>query len=208
MVPLERMVHLVVGPAVFMNVLSAALLFSARQALAMEMLGGSRQVVTFLTRLASGGAVAEFLLNPVFGKLSDSFGRRRIIPLGNISTVVCRSLVFLFPGSLWTYVLDQCVCTCFITSFFTTWRAAIADLTIGQPQRYAISCAKAGMFAGLGVIVGPVLSTGIMARWGARYCFLTSVGISVVCTARASVTPARPAPTLHPQGAWLLSGSA
>lgn len=177
----SKMVHTVIGPAVFMNVLSAALLFSARQALALEMLTDSVSVVQFLTRLASGGAVVEFLLNPVFGKLSDSFGRRKIIPLGNIAALLCRALVFAFPTGIWAYVLEQSICTCFITSFFTTWRAAIADLTEGAPRAYAINCAKAGMFAGLGVICGPILSTAIMARAGARYCFATSVGISSVC---------------------------
>jgi hypothetical protein len=37
------------------------------------------------------------------------------------------------------------------------------------------------MFAGLGVICGPILSTLIMARWGARYCFAVSVGVSTLC---------------------------
>ena len=35
----------------------------------------------------------EFLLNPIFGKLSDTFGRRAIIPLGCYMSVICRALV-------------------------------------------------------------------------------------------------------------------
>jgi MFS family permease len=41
-----------------------------------------------LTRLGSLGALMEFLLNPVIGKLSDVYGRRALIYWGNLSTVI------------------------------------------------------------------------------------------------------------------------
>ena len=41
-----------------------------------------------LTRLGSLGALMEFVLNPVIGKLSDVYGRRALIYWGNLSTVI------------------------------------------------------------------------------------------------------------------------
>ena len=172
-VDVNKFVMKVIGPAVFLQVLSGSMLFSARQALCLNVFPDAVALTKFLTQLASGGAVIEFLLNPIFGKLSDTYGRKTIIPLGSIVSFFCRGLIFMKPNSLWTYILEQCVCTCFITSFFTTWRASLSDLVSGPA--FATNAAKAGICAGLGIIVGPILSSQIMTRFGPRYCYLASM---------------------------------
>ena len=177
-VDVDKLVSRVIGPAVFLQVLSGSMLFSARQALAMNVFPDAVSLTSFLARLASGGACVEFLLNPIFGKLSDTYGRRRIIPLGSLACMITRAIVFLNPRALWAYVLEQCFGACFITSFFTTWNASLSDLVVGP--RLATSRAKAGICAGLGIIAGPILSSRIMNRYGPRQCFLASVVLAAL----------------------------
>ena len=115
-----------------MAVPSVEVLFSARQALAMDVFPDAIALTKFLTQLASGvmstpvaiaatctpqhthsvlifatdciagGAIMEFLLNPIFGKLSDTYGRKAIIPLGSYASLICRGLVFAMPKQLWS----------------------------------------------------------------------------------------------------------
>ena len=53
----------IVGPAVFLNVISGAMLFSARQAVAGKILKDPKKLASFMTRMASAGALMEFLVS-------------------------------------------------------------------------------------------------------------------------------------------------
>lgn len=77
----------IIGPAVFLNVISGAMLWTARQAAVRPMFNSAIEMTVTLTRLGSLGALMEFLINPVVGKLSDVYGRRALIYWGNLSTV-------------------------------------------------------------------------------------------------------------------------
>jgi MFS family permease len=66
------------------------MLFTARTAHAGTMITDPATLTKFLTRLGSASAFIEFLINPIFGKLSDSYGRRPIMPVGNIAVAICR----------------------------------------------------------------------------------------------------------------------
>jgi MFS family permease len=80
----------VIAPAVFLNVLSGAMLFTARPVFARKLFDSPQALTTFLTRLGSASALIEFLINPIFGKLSDTYGRRAIAPIGNFATMLAR----------------------------------------------------------------------------------------------------------------------
>lgn len=172
----ERQLARQIGPAVFLNVISGAMLFSGRAALAGTIFPTAGSVSIFLTRCASAGALVEFLINPICGKLTDSWGRKAVMPLGNISTFLFRILVFLRPNEAWPMVVEQLVTVPLTTSFFTTWRAAVSDVLEGTA--YAQFQAKMGMAAGLGVIIGPLLGKVIMAKLHVKYCFLASSVVS------------------------------
>lgn len=86
----------------------------------------------FFARIGSGGALFEFLLNPILGKLSDAYGRRAIIPIGTLSVTICRFIMFLWPSRRWPYALEQLVTIPLVTSFFTTYRASLSDAFDGQ----------------------------------------------------------------------------
>ena len=77
----------IIGPVVFLNVVSGAMLWTARQAAVAHQYSSPIELTVQLTRLGSLGSLMEFLINPVVGKLSDVYGRRSLIYLGNFSTV-------------------------------------------------------------------------------------------------------------------------
>ena len=64
---------------------------------------------TILANMASLGAALEFLLNPIFGHLSDIYGRKPFLVIGSGLTVLCR-LAVAFRPSLATLYLDR-ICT-------------------------------------------------------------------------------------------------
>ena len=95
-----------IAPVVALTVTCKSMLFSARAKAAGQFIKNPVLLATTLSRLASCGAFAEFVLNPVFDKLSDTFGRKVILPLGPISVLFCNALMFLRPQSLWPLILE------------------------------------------------------------------------------------------------------
>jgi MFS family permease len=133
-------------------------------------------LASFLGRLASCSALAEFLLNPIFGKLSDTYGRKTILPLGHLSLLVCRFLMFLRPEAMWPLITEQIVTVPFITSFFTTWRASLSDELEGT--EFAQAAAKVGVAAGVGLVSGPLVAKFLMNRYDTKWCYLASCGMA------------------------------
>ena len=70
---ISRKLLKVIGPAVFLNVISGSMLFTARQASVGKMFASQEDLASFLTNLVSASAFFELLANPIFGKLSDSY---------------------------------------------------------------------------------------------------------------------------------------
>jgi len=169
---ISRKLLKVIGPAVFLNVISGSMLFTARQASVGKMFASQEDLASFLTNLVSASAFFELLANPIFGKLSDSYGRRPVIFIGNISTVICRFLMFLFSTHKWPVILEQLITVPLVTSFFTTWRASASDQLSGQD--FARFTATVGAFAGLGLLAGPMVSKVIMRYADPKYCFLAA----------------------------------
>eukprot|EP00041_Stephanoeca_diplocostata_P014775 m.278994 g.278994 ORF g.278994 m.278994 type:complete len:447 (+) comp19795_c0_seq1:198-1538(+) len=174
----------IIGPAVFLNVLSGAMLYTSRQASAKNMFKSGADLTMFLAKLSSGGAFLEFILNPIIGKLSDAYGRRPFIPLANVSTLVCRLFLFLKPTSLWPLVAEQLITTPLITAFFTTYRAAVSDVL--QGETYTKVQAQLGVCAGVAIMAGPLLSHIVMSRMHPRYCFLVASVLSGGCLVHLS----------------------
>jgi MFS family permease len=161
---------MVIGPGVFSNVVSGAMLFTARQASVGKIFKSQEALASFLSRLVSMSSFFELVTNPVFGKISDAYGRRSTMFIGNIMTTVCRLLMFSFPASLWPTVMEQLVTVPLITTFFTTWRAAASDELEGEV--FSRFTATVGAFAGMGILTGPLISKVIMNRYEPKYCFL------------------------------------
>ena len=166
----------VIAPCVALTVCSGSMMFSARAKAASLLFKNPMALASFLGRLASVSALTEFLLNPIFGKLSDTYGRKPIMPLGHLSLLVCRAIMFVRPHSLWPLILEQIVTVPFITSFFTTWRASLSDELQGSD--FAQASAKVGVAAGVGLVCGPLLAKMLMNRYETKWVYLASCGMA------------------------------
>jgi len=152
--------------------MSGGMLLSARQAIAMRQLGNAGALTQFLARLASAGALAEVIIAPIFGMLADKYGRRVIVPIGSLATMLVRGILFANPGKLWPVVLEQLVSIPLVTTFFATYRASLGDSLKGAS--FAKANAKLGVAAGISVMMGPLLTRLMMSRTSPRYCYLVS----------------------------------
>jgi len=169
----EKQLVRVIAPSVTLTVMSGAMLFSARQAVALQQFKDASALTLFMSRLASAGALVEFLANPVFGKLADTYGRRSVMPVANFCTIWVRLLLFLQPGKRLPLILEQAVTIPMVTSFFTAYRAALGDHLRGSA--FARANATIGMGAGAAIVTGPLLTKAVMSRADPKYCYLVSV---------------------------------
>lgn len=177
----ERQLVRALAPSAFFTVISGGMLFSARQAIALKQFKNAGEFTVFMSKLASLGALFEFIMNPIFGKLADAYGRRRIIPIGNIMCLLVRMLLFKFPDKLWPLVIEQAVSVPCVTSYFTTYRAALGDRLEGKS--FANANASIGMAIGASLIAGPLVTKTVMSRMDPKYCYAISC-----CFVTASLT--------------------
>lgn len=62
----------ILGPAVFLSVLSFAATLPLRPLLLQQILGDEAAVSMMLARITASGALSEFIFNPLFGRASVS----------------------------------------------------------------------------------------------------------------------------------------
>lgn len=111
-----------------------------------------------VTLLVSAYTFAQFLFAPVWGRVSDRFGRRPIILLTVFGTMA---------GYLWLALTDSLL-TLFLARAFTGAMAAnmavvhayVADVT--PPEQRARGMARMGAAHGLGFVTGPAIG-GLLA---------------------------------------------
>lgn len=117
-----------IGPLVFMIVTGGQLLNQSRPMLVSSITNGnSKLTATLLSRYAAFGGVAEFILNPIIGRMSDRFGRRPLLMLSPVGCAVLRGLVFAFPGSTTMIMMERMLSSAVVTGFFSTMRAMLND---------------------------------------------------------------------------------
>lgn len=101
-------------------------------------------------------------MNPIIGRLSDKYGRKRSLLVGPLSNVLLKSLVAIHP-SIATIALERVLCGAFTTvSGSTTCFAVLTDITSGQ--ELALSGTTLGAYMGLGCVLGPLLGGELLAR--------------------------------------------
>ena len=153
----------ILGPAVFLQVTAGAMLLQSRPQLAQHIMGGSAaESGLLLGKLVSGAAALELFINPIFGRMSDTWGRTLFLRVGCLVPMVLRALVFARP-SLLTIGLDRVASPAVVTAWFSVMRAAQTDkMTV---EELAKSQGPVAAFAGLGVMVAPFLD-GLLTRLG------------------------------------------
>lgn len=107
-------------------------------------------------------SVAQFFMAPIWGRLSDRYGRRPILLLGLLGSALSY-LVFAWAGTLF-WLFASRVLAGIGGSTIPVAEAYIADVT--PPEKRAGNLGLIGAAFGLGFTVGPALG-GITASWSA-----------------------------------------
>ena len=120
-------------------------------------------------------ATMQFLFSPIFGGLSDKYGRRPVLLLSLFGFGVDYILLALSPNIGWLFVGR--IFAGITGASFTTATAYIAD--ISTPDKRAQNFGMIGAAFGLGFIIGPVIG-GLLGQFGSRIPFYASAAIMLV----------------------------
>lgn len=142
------------------------------------------------TTLVSVYALCSLISTPVIGRLSDQFGRRRLLLISQAGTCV-GFLVLGFSGSLAMVFLGR-ILDGLTAGNLSTAQAYISDHT--QPQDRAKAFGVIGIAFGIGFSFGPLMVP-LLVGFGQHVPFLVAAGLSagsMVCT-YTLLEPGRPA---------------
>lgn len=123
--------------------------------------------------LVSSYSLMQFGFSPIWGALSDRFGRRPILFLTILGTSV-GYLVLGLATSLWMVYAGRLI-SGIAGGNLATAQAYIADVT--SRENRARGMGLFGMAFGLGFIIGPALA-GILSKFGMHVPFLFAAGLS------------------------------
>lgn len=143
---------------VFVDLLGFGILIPILPAFATKELGLGETSIGIV--LASYSLV-QFIFNPIFGGLSDKFGRRKII----LYTLLINALgyvIFAFSHSLLMLLISRVVAGIGGSSIGVA-QAYIADVTTSEERSKGMGLI--GVAFALGFVFGPVLG-GVLGHWG------------------------------------------
>ena len=116
----------------------------------------------------------QFLFAPVFGALSDRFGRRPVLLLSLLFTGLDYVIMALAPSLAWLYVGR--VLSGITGASFTTASAYIAD--VSPPEKRAQNFGIIGAAFGIGFIIGPAAG-GFLGAITERLPFWTAAALAL-----------------------------
>jgi MFS family permease len=132
--------------------------------------------------LASSYSLMSFVFAPVWGKLSDQYGRRPIILAGLVGTVIGLGILLItavvFVNSLLLLFLSRLVGGAFTAATLPTSQAYISDTTEGKDRAKAFGLIGAAF--GIGFAIGPGLGGILSAIGGYGLPALLATSLAVV----------------------------
>ncbi len=143
---------------------AGGVLLNALLRLAGALSGGTNDV--FITSVLFGGIIGsvysflQFLSAPVWGRLSDKFGRRPVL-LVTLAGTAGAYFLWMFSGSFWIFVASRMLAGVAGGNIAVAASAA-ADLTTGKER--AGGMALVGSAFALGFLLGPAIG-GFAAQW-------------------------------------------
>ncbi len=130
--------------------------------------------------LTTSYLVASVVMTPVWGKLSDLFGRRRILVIG-ITIFVVGSILCGVSSNTEQLLAARVIQGIGSASLFTTAFSVIAD--IFEPRERGRYAGLFGAVFGLSSVAGPLVGGFITDNFGWHWCFLINLPVGVVALA-------------------------
>ena len=124
-------------------------------------------------------SIAALALRPVVGWASDRFGRKPLLLLGGLITVVAL-VAHLAVASLPAFVVVRSLLGIGEAFFFVAALAAVADLSPEARRGEAINIASLSVYLGLGI--GPLIGETMLAVAGYAAVWLAAAALAVVAT--------------------------
>lgn len=143
-----------------------------------EKFGASRLVATLIV---SCYAVCSLISTPIIGRLSDQYGRKRLLLISQAGTFV-GFLVLGNATALWMVFLGRIIDGC-TAGNLSIAQAYISDHT--EPKDRAKAFGVIGIAFGIGFMAGPAIG-GRLGEYGLHVPFLVAASmslLSIVCTA-------------------------
>ncbi|MFW9877174.1 MAG: MFS transporter, partial [Candidatus Thorarchaeota archaeon] len=125
--------------------------------------------------IISSNAIAILIFGPIWGKLSDKYGRKPILMISQAGTGVA-FLLLAFSNSL-NIILAGRVLDGIFSGQFPIIRAYIADVTTPQSRASQMSKMMVGFTSGM--IVGPLLG-GFLGSFGWWFPMLFASSLSII----------------------------
>jgi len=157
---------------VFIDLLGFGILIPILPAFAIKELGVSEFQVGIIVAVYS---FVQFIFNPVFGKLSDRYGRRPLIIITLLLNAV-GYLIFAYTHSFVMLIISRVVAGIGGSSIGVA-QAYIADVTTKENRSRGMGLIGAAF--GLGFVFGPPVG-GILAKFGYSVIGFVSAGFSLL----------------------------
>lgn len=131
--------------------------------------------------LLSSYSAMQFIFSPIWGRISDSKGRRPVILVGLMGTIVGFALLTLsaliFSASLLMLFVSRITAGIFTAATLPTSQAYIADTTSGKDRAKGFGLLGAAF--GLGFAIGPGIG-GVLSIWGYAFPALFATGLATI----------------------------
>lgn len=152
---LQRRTVRSLSAAMFCQFFTSTMVQQAQIAVGLQLSGGNRAtVISRMSLMQSVAAVIQFLVTPLFGALSDRYGRRPILQGSNMLGATLRLSVVLFPSWTTLALIKTAGMNC-SNAFRTGVDAALSDVFEGASLAVASSEVKSIM--GFTMLIAPII---------------------------------------------------
>jgi DHA1 family tetracycline resistance protein-like MFS transporter len=159
---------------VLLDVLALGVIIPVLPKLVVDFTGGDQARAAKIYGLfGTVWAAMQLVCSPIFGSLSDRFGRRKVILVSNFGLAFDYVVMALAPT--WQWLFAGRVVSGITASSIPTAYAYIADVT--PPEKRSASFGLVGGAFGVGFVLGPAMG-GILGQVNPRLPFWVSAGLS------------------------------